>query len=273
MKKICFALALVLVLSLALSACGGAPAPSAAPASEAQPADAASTAPASEAAPEDAGAGTLVMATEATFPPYEYMSGSDIVGVDVDIAKEIAAELGLELVIEEMPFDAVIAAVDSGKADFAAAGISITEERKQTVDFSIEYATSKQVILTKADSGIAGEADLNGKTVGVQLGTVADLALTDDYPEVVVERYNKYTDAVNDLINGRVDALVLDSLPAESLKTMDESLVICDNELFTDVYAICVKKGNTELLSTIDAVLQRLISEGKVDEFTQAHLA
>lgn len=217
--------------------------------------------------------GTLVMATEAGFRPYEYYEGTDIVGVDVDIAREIAAEMGMELVVEHMEFGAIIPAVNSGKADFGAAGMSITDERKQQVDFTIEYATSKQVILTKKDSDVKGEADLNGKDVGVQLGTVADLVLSDDYPEVKVRQYNKYMEASNDLINGRLSAIVLDVLPAQELTTMDDSLVILDDALFTDVYAFCVKKENPELLDTINKVMQRLIDEGKIDEFTATHSA
>lgn len=215
----------------------------------------------------------LVMATEAGFRPYEYYEGTEIVGVDVDIAQEIAKELNRELVVEHMEFGAIIPAVDSGKADFGAAGMSITEERLEKVDFTIEYATSKQVIMTKADSPIQGEADLDGKSVGVQLGTVADLVLSEDYPNVQVQQYNKYMEAANDLINGRIDAIVLDVLPAQELSKMDESLVIRENELFTDVYAFCVKKGNTELLDAINKVMQRLLDEGKIEAFTANHSA
>lgn len=216
---------------------------------------------------------TLTMATEATFPPYEYMDGAEIVGIDVDIAREIANEMGATLVIENMNFDAVIPAVNSGKADFGAAGMSITEDRLKEVDFSIEYATSMQVIVTKADSGITGEADLAGKTVGVQMGTVADIVLTEDYPDVKVERMKKYTDVAADLATGRLDAAVLDSLPAAEMVKNGENLIICDQELFTDVYAICVKKGNTEMLETINTVLRRLMDEGKIIEYTANHTA
>lgn len=223
---------------------------------------------------------TLIMATESTFPPYEYLGeGSEVVGVDVDIAREIAAELGMELVIEDMAFEAIPAAVDTGKADFGAAGLSITPERLETVDFSIEYATSKQVVLTTADSDVMGPADLDGKTVGVQLGTVADLELSgvdDDgqrnYPGVTVQQYNKYTEAVSDLKIGRIDAIVLDFLPAQEYLNNNEGLAIREEELFTDRYAFCVQKGNTELLEQINSVLQRLIDEGKIEEFTQNHL-
>ncbi len=268
MKKQWILAVFAVAMALVLAGCGGAS--SSAPAADASIAPAESTS--ESAAPAGDAGGQLVMATEATFPPYEYVEGSEIVGVDVDIANEIAKELGMELVIEDMPFNSLITAISSGKADFAAAGLSVTEERKEQVDFSIEYATSKQVILTKADSGITGEAGLDGKTVGVQMATVADLALTDDYPNVTVERYDRYTDAVNELMNGRVDALVLDSLPAERFLAQNDGLVICDEALFTDVYAIAVQKGNTELLDAINTVLTRLMDEGKIEEYTANHL-
>lgn len=245
MKKICLVLACVLMLVPFVSGCSN----------------------------NGGGNKKLVMATEATFPPYEYMEGNKIVGVDVDIANEIAKEMGVELVIENMTFDAIIPAVNSGKADFGVAGMSITEDRLKEVDFSIEYATSMQVIVTKADSGITGEDDLSGKTVGVQLGTVADLVLTDDYPDIKLERYKRYTDVAMELSNGRLDAIVLDSLPAMQMLKTDSDFVICDEPLFTDVYAICVKKGNEELLETINTVLERLIAEGKIIEYTENHLA
>lgn len=274
-------MALVLVLSLALVGCGGSdssssPAVSGSSVGSEVSSQVVSSSSAAEPATSDwtpVQAGKLIMATEATFRPYEYLSGTDVVGVDIDIATEIANALGLELVVEEMPFDSIIAAVSTGKADFGAAGMSVTPERAEQVDFSIEYATSMQVILTRADSGITGEADLDGNTVGVQLGTVADIVLSEDYPDVKLEQYNRYTDALNDLLNGRLDAMVLDSLPAAELQKQSEDLVICENELFTDVYAICVQKGNAGLLGEIDTVLQQLMDDGKIEEFTAAHLA
>ncbi len=268
MKKASLLLAMGLLLALGLSACGGAPSSVSAASAPAASASAAQ----SEASSAKEG-GVLVMACEATFPPYEYMSGTEVVGIDVDIAKAIAEEMGMELDIQEMPFDSVIAAVSTGKADFAASGLSVTPERAEQVDFSMEYATSKQVIMTRADSGITSPENLAG-TVGVQMGTTGDLELSDTeaYPDVKVERYNKYTDAVNDLISGRLDAIVMDSLPAEQLKSMNDTLVILDDSLLDDSYAIAVKKGNTELLDAIDTVLQKLKDEGKIDEFTLAHL-
>ncbi|MDL2254482.1 transporter substrate-binding domain-containing protein [Ruminococcaceae bacterium OttesenSCG-928-I18] len=268
MKKISFILALALLLSFSLVACTS----DSAPASEA-PAAAPSAADVPSEPAVGGADGQIVMACEATFPPYEYMSGTEVVGIDVDIANEIAKELNRELIIEEMPFDSVIASVSTGKADFAASGLSVTPEREEQVDFSIEYAVSKQVIMTRSDSGITSPEELTG-SVGVQLGTTGDLELSDSeaYPDVTVERYNKYTDAVNDLISGRLNAIVMDSLPAEELKTMDESLVILEESLLDDSYAIAVQKGNDELLDAINKVLQRLIDEGTIDQFTMNHL-
>lgn len=241
MKRLSLGLVLILAFAIGFSGCGG-------------------------------GKKTLIMATESGFAPYEYLDGDKVVGIDPDIAAEVAKEMGCELSIMDMPFDSIIPSVDSGKADFGAAGMSITPERAEIIDFTIEYATSKQVIITRVDSGIQGEEDLSGKTVGVQLGTVADFALTDDYPDVKVQQYNKYFEAAGDLSNGRIDAIVMDSLPAQEVVNISEGLVILEKELFTDKYAFCVKKGNTELLNAINKVMQRLIDEGKIDAFTMKHL-
>lgn len=279
MRRISLFIALACMCSMALTGCGSSgsassslPTSSVADAQAGSADDMPDTPPVEVSSPESAG--KLIMATEAGFKPYEYYEGTDIVGVDVDIAREIAKEMNMELVVEHMEFSAIIPAVDSGKADFGAAGMSITEERAQQVDFTVEYATSKQVILTKADSDIQTADDLSGKTVGVQLGTVADLALSEpeDFPGVKLELYNKYFEAVNDLLSGRIDAIVLDSLPAQELSKVNESLAIRDEEIFTDVYAFCVKKGNTELLDSINTVMQRLMDEGKIAEFTTNHL-
>ncbi|MCL2694884.1 MAG: ABC transporter substrate-binding protein [Clostridiales bacterium] len=214
----------------------------------------------------------LIMATEAGFAPYEYLDGTEIVGVDVDIAREIAAELGRELVISDMAFDVIIDAVRAGKADFGAAGMSITEERAELVDFSIEYAVSKQVLVVLADSDYTGPADFVGKIVAAQEGTVAHFYAADEIDDLTVLPCKKYFEAVNHLRTGRVDAIVMDVLPALELVRLNEGLVILDEELFTDSYAFCVNKGNTELLAVINRVMQRLLDAGKIDEYTLKHL-
>lgn len=216
--------------------------------------------------------GKLIMATEAGFAPYEYTEdGQTVIGVDVDIANEIAAALGKTLEIQNMTFDGALLAVQEGSADFAAAGISVTPERQEKMDFSIEYATSKQVIVVKKDAGkIASPEDIKeGTPVGVQMGTTADYYCSDLGCDV--KQYNKYAEAVMELKNDKIACIVMDSLPAEQLVAANESLEILDAELFTDKYAIAVEKGNEELLTQINEVLQKLVDEGKVDEYTIAH--
>ena len=214
----------------------------------------------------------IIMATEAGFAPYEYTEdGQKVIGVDVDIANEIAKALGKELVIQNMTFDGALLAVQEGSADFAAAGISVTPERQEVMDFSIEYATSKQVIVVKkgTETVKTPEDIKEGTAVGVQMGTTADYYCGDLGCDV--KQFNKYAEAVMELKNEKIACIVMDSLPAEQLVAANEDLEILDAELFTDKYAIAVQKGNTELLEQINAALQTLIDEGKVDEYTINH--
>ena len=219
-----------------------------------------------------ADAGKIIMATEAGFAPYEYTEdGQNVIGVDVDIANEIAKALGKELVIQNMTFDGALLAVQEGSADFAAAGISVTPERQEVMDFSIEYATSKQVIVVKkgVETVKTPEDIKEGTAVGVQMGTTADYYCGDLGCDV--KQFNKYAEAVMELKNEKIACIVMDSLPAEQLVAANEDLEILDAELFTDKYAIAVQKGNTELLEQINTALQTLIDEGKVDEYTINH--
>ena len=154
---------------------------------------------------------TLVMATNAEFPPYEFHEGDDVVGIDADIARAIGEEMGMEVKIEDMAFDSIIPAVTSGKADFGAAGMTVTEDRKKNVDFTDTYATATQVIIVKEGSDIAGPDDLTGKKIGVQLGTTGDI-YADDIEDAEVERYNKGFEAVQALTQDKIDAVVILSL-------------------------------------------------------------
>ena len=183
---------------------------------------------------------------------------------------------GKELEVRDIAFDSLINEVQSGKADFAAAGLSVTPEREEQVDFTINYATSKQVIVVRQDNTeITGPDDVNGKTVSVQLGTVADTAVSDkeDYPDCTVIQQKKYLAAAEDVKSGKADCLVMDELPAQELVKANPELKILDEELFTDVYSMAVQKGNTELLDKINEVLQKLMDEGKIEEFTMNHIA
>lgn len=210
----------------------------------------------------------LILVTEAGFAPYEYYENDEIIGVDIEIAKEIAKELDKELVVKDVAFDSVINEINKGKADLAAAGISITEERKKEVDFSIEYAISKQVIIVNNDSLIKSPDEIYSKKIGVQLGTTADLFLSKKMSDKNLIRQKKYLTLVEDLKANKVDAIVMDSLPANEIVKENNSLRILDKELFEDKYGMVVKKGNDELLSSVNTVLERLIEEGKIVDWT-----
>ena len=189
----------------------------------------------------------LIMVTEAGFAPYEYHDGSGIVGVDVDIAREIAAAMGKELEIKDVAFDSLINELNSGKADFAAAGMSITEERKKEVDFSIEYVSSKQVVVVRKDyNKIKSVNDLNGKTISVQLGSVADTYVTKNFKNSKIVRQKKFLSAAEDVKAKKSECIIMDELPAKELVKNNSELTILKIQLFTDKYAIAVKKGNTE---------------------------
>lgn len=209
----------------------------------------------------------IIMVTEAGFAPYEYYENGEIVGVDVAIAKEIAKELGKKLVVKNVDFDSIVSELKSGKSDFAAAGMSITEERKKQVDFTIEYVTSNQVVVVKKDSSLNDITQLDGKRIAVQQGTVGDSYVTDNYKNSEINRQKKFLVAAEAVKNNKADCIVMDQIPAQQLVNQNQELKILDGILFKDSYGMAVKKGNTELLDTMNTVLQRLIDEGKIEEY------
>ena len=213
----------------------------------------------------------LVLVTEAGFAPYEYYEDGEIVGVDIDIAKEIAKELGKELVIKDVSFDFVINEVKSGKADFAAAGISITPERAKEVDFTKEYTISNQVVVVKKDSPIKDFEDIKNKKIAVQLGTVADLYVEENYKNAIIVSHKKYLSAVEDVKTGKADCIIMDELPAKAIVAENDNLKILDGVLFQDKYGMIVKKGNDELKEQINKVLERMINDGIIDELVLKH--
>ena len=213
----------------------------------------------------------LIMVTEAGFAPYEYYENSEVVGVDVDIAKEIAKEMGKTLVIKDIAFDSIINEVKTGKADFGAAGISYSEERAKNVDFSINYAVSKQVVIVKNDSSITDINSIGNKKIAVQLGSVADTFVTDEYDEATIVRQKKYLAAIEDLKVGKVDCVVMDELPAKEIVNSNTGIKILNGALTNDSYGMVVKKGNKELLEVINKVLNRLSSDGSIDRYIIAH--
>ncbi len=210
----------------------------------------------------------LVLATEAGFAPYEFYDNDKIVGVDIEIGKAIADEMGKKLVVKDVAFDSIINEIKKGKSDIGAAGISITEERKEEVDFSIEYALSKQVVIVNSDSTITNPEEIFNKKVGVQLGTTADIFLSEKMNDKSITRQKKYLSLVEDLKANKVDAIVMDSLPANEIIKTNSNLKILDKELFEDKYGMVVKKGNDELLDTVNKVLEKLMEEGKIDSWT-----
>lgn len=214
----------------------------------------------------------LVMVTEAGFAPYEYYENGEIVGVDIDIAKEIAKYLGKELVVKDVAFDSIINEVKTGKADFGAAGISYNEERAKQVDFTINYSTSKQIVVVKEDNIKININDLDNLKIAVQLGSVGDTYVTKNYPNAEIVRQKKYLAAIQDLLKNKVDCVVMDELPAKEILKNNAGLKILNQELFSDTYGMVVKKGNKELLNAINKVLENLVEEGKINEFIINHL-
>ncbi|MBQ9590688.1 MAG: transporter substrate-binding domain-containing protein [Butyrivibrio sp.] len=218
--------------------------------------------------------GTLVMATNAEFPPYEYHDGSDdqIVGIDAEIAAAIAEKLGYTLEIEDIAFDSVIPEVTSGKADFGMAGMTVTEERKKSVNFSDSYATAVQVVIVTEDSDIASIDDLSGKIIGVQSGTTGDLYATDDFGDENVERYNKGMEAVQALSQGKVDAVIIDNEPAKVFVQETAGLKILESAYAEEEYAIAINLDNTEFLNDVNAALAELKADGTIDNIVSKYI-
>lgn len=277
MKKYVLALTAAL-MAASLTACGGSAKETTAAKAETEAKAEDTKAESAEkeettAAEAEAAGGVLVMSTNAEFPPYEYHDGGEIVGIDVEIAQAIAEKMGMELEIEDVAFDSIIPEITSGKADMGLAGITITEDRKISVDFSDTYAKASQMIIVKEDSAIAGPDDLKGVVVGVQLGTTGDIYVSDLEAEgTTVERYNKGFEAVQALSQGKIDAVVIDGEPAKTFVAETEGIKMLDEAFTEEEYAIAVKKGNTELLDKINGALAELKSEGVLDEIVAKYI-
>ncbi|MBQ8202510.1 MAG: transporter substrate-binding domain-containing protein [Clostridia bacterium] len=222
--------------------------------------------------------GTLIMATNASFPPYEYYEGTEIVGIDVEIAAAVSAKLGYDFEVADMEFDAIISAVNAGKADFGLAGMTVTEERLLSVDFSDSYATGVQVVIVREDSPITSVEDLFAEgamhTIGVQLTTTGDLYTTWDLEDAglaVINRYPNGNEAVMALKAGKVDCVVIDNEPAKAYVAANEGLKILETEYVTENYAACFKKGNP-LLAEFNAALQELIADGTIPAIIEKYI-
>ena len=220
------------------------------------------------------GSDKLTMGTNAAFPPFEYTTSAGLVGefdgIDVAIAKQIADDMGTELEIADMDFDGLIAAVSTGKVDMVAAGMTATDERRKSVDFSDTYYVASQVMVVAADNtDITKAEDLkNDKKVGVVLGYTGDGIVTEDLEiaEDKITRANRGIDIVQDVKNGKLDAVVIDSATGVALAEKNGLKVVEDAEAFeTEEYAIAVKKGNKELLEKINATLAEMKSSGAIE--------
>ena len=214
----------------------------------------------------------LVMGTNAAFPPYEFKEGDAIVGIDAEIAAAIAEKLGVELEIKDMAFESLIPAVAGGSVDIVLAGMTVTDERKESVNFSDSYATGIQSVIISGDSAIATIDDLDGKLIGVQTGTTGDIYCTDDYGEEAIKRYDNGALAVQALINGQIDCVVIDNQPALAFVAANEGLKILDTEYAVEDYAIAIGKEDTELLEKVNAALVELKAEGKIDEIVSKYI-
>ena len=224
-------------------------------------------------------AGKLIMATNAAFPPYEYIEGNEIVGIDAEIAGAIAAKLGLELQIDDMEFDSIIEAVKGGKADIGLAGMTVTDERKEAVDFTATYATGVQVVIVTEDSAITSVDDLFAEgantTIGVQRNTTGDLYATWDIEDAglgTIDRYSKGADAVQALKTGKVDCVIIDNEPAKNFVANVEGLKILETEYAVEEYAAIVSKDNTELFNKVNTALQELIEDGTVAKIVAKYI-
>ena len=271
MRRI-LALALALIMVFALAACGG--------------------------NADDKGTGTdgdekktLVMATNAAFPPYEYKEGDAIVGIDAEIAQAIADKLGMELEIKDVDFGAIIGGVQSGKYDFGMAGMTVTDERKESVDFTDTYANAVQVVIVKEDckyesyedfyTGFDADGNPAGVkddiAIGVQQDTTGDIYASDKlekwgFTSDRVTKFKTGADAVEALKAGKVMAVIIDNEPAKSFVAANEGLKIMEASYAEEDYAICVAKDNTELRDKINTALKELIADGTVQKIIDKYI-
>ncbi|MBQ2701341.1 MAG: transporter substrate-binding domain-containing protein [Clostridia bacterium] len=213
--------------------------------------------------------GTLIWGTNAEFPPYEFVEGGKVVGIDAEIADAIAKKLGMTAVCENMEFDSIISSVKGGKVDMALAGMTVTDERLEEVNFTSTYATGVQVLIVAEDSPITSPDDLAtmNPVIGVQLSTTGDLYATWNFEDEglgTVDRYAKGADAVMALKNGKVNCVMIDNEPAKVFVAENEGLKILETPYALEEYAIAVSKDNEELYNKIEGALKELLEDGTV---------
>lgn len=223
---------------------------------------------------------TLVMATNANFPPYEFKDGDSYAGIDIEIAGKIAEKLGMTLEIKDVEFGTIIGGVQTGKFDMGMAGMTVTDERLKSVNFSDSYATGIQVVIVTEDSAIKSIDDLKGDgsmKIGVQQDTTGDIYASDTvenggYGEENVTRYKSGADAVQALKAGKVSAVIIDNEPAKNFVSVNEGLAILDGEWVKENYAIAIAKENTELLTQVNNALKELTADGTVKAIVDKYI-
>ena len=279
MKKV-FALALTVLMVMSMFAgCGSSntakatTAATEAPATTAEATAAETTAAATAAAElKTVEAGKLIMSTNAAFPPYEMVADDgSLEGIDVEVAGAIAGKLGLELVVDDMDFDAALLAVQQNKSDIVMAGVTVTEDRQLIMNFSDSYATGVQVVIVKEGSDVTLD-NLGEKMIGTQRGTTGYIYTSGDYGDDHVTAYDNGASAVQALLNGQVDCVVIDSAPAEAFVAANAGLTILDTEYVTESYAIGVNKDNTALLDAINQALAELTADGTVQAIVDKYI-
>ena len=214
---------------------------------------------------------TIKMITEATFPPYEFLRGQEIVGIDAEICKAVAEKLGKKFSAETVDFDSVIPAVISGKADLAAAGITVTEDRKKNVDFSVPYVKTGIVVIYKKSNPFTSVDQLKGKRIGVQGGTTSETFVLEQLKQEP-ERTKSPAEACASLKAGRCDFVIADIDPAKNCVKGEADLALSDF-ITSEEYAIAIKKGRPELLATVNAVIAELKTNGKLAEWIEQYTA
>ena len=279
MKKV-FALALTVLMVMSMFAgCGSSAdtktttAATEAPATTAETTAAETTAAATAASElKTVEAGKLIMSTNAAFPPYEMVADDgSFEGIDVEVAGAIAGKLGLELVVDDMDFDAALLAVQQNKSDIVMAGVTVTEDRQLVMNFSDSYATGVQVVIVKEGSDVTLD-NLGEKMIGTQRGTTGYIYTSGDYGDDHVTAYDNGASAVQALLNGQVDCVVIDSAPAEAFVAANAGLTILDTEYVTENYAIGVNKDNTALLDAINQALAELTADGTVQAIVDKYI-
>ena len=231
---------------------------------------------ADETASEVLADGVLTVGTNAEFPPFEYVDDNgEADGFDIALIKAVGEKLGVAVEVENMEFDSLVASIGN-KIDVAIAGMTVTDERKESVDFSNSYYDALQYVIVLEGSEIATFDDLAGKTIGVQLGTTGDIIASDDVEGATVSQYNKAVDAVNDLINGRVDCVIIDKNPALVFEAQFSGQVkALDGAQFdfeVENYAIALPKDDTALAEQVNAALEEIKADGTFDKLVADYI-